>query len=142
MPNFRINVSAWRRLWDHEVVSLKDKILTIVLTDGPYISEYAEIAYKIASAALKDYHVNIFLYLDALHIPKLGQNPALFANAGKLFEDLAHRGTKIRACPRCGNARGYKTENTPDYPPGIEISSLYDLHEMISGSDKVISLTR
>ena len=46
------------------------EILTIVLTDGPYISEYAEIAYKLADAALKQYHVNIFLYLDAVHIPK------------------------------------------------------------------------
>ncbi|MFZ2499653.1 MAG: hypothetical protein ACP5N0_01385 [Methanosarcina sp.] len=28
------------------------KTLTIVLTDGPYISEYAEIACKLAEAAL------------------------------------------------------------------------------------------
>ena len=46
------------------------KTLTIVLTDGPYISEYAEIAYKLTEAALKKYKVNIFLYLDAVHIPK------------------------------------------------------------------------
>jgi tRNA 2-thiouridine synthesizing protein D len=42
------------------------------MTDGPYISEYTEIAYKIAKAALKHYHVNIFLYLNAVHIPKVG----------------------------------------------------------------------
>lgn len=46
------------------------KILTTVLTDSPCISEYAEIAYKLADAALKQYRVNIFLYLDAVHIPK------------------------------------------------------------------------
>ena len=51
------------------------KILTTVLTDGPYISEYAEIAYKLADAELKQYQVNIFLYLDAVHIPKKYQNP-------------------------------------------------------------------
>ncbi len=37
------------------------KTLTIVLTDGPYISEYAEMAYKIAQVALKEHQVNIFL---------------------------------------------------------------------------------
>lgn len=40
------------------------KTLAIILTDGPYISEYAEMAYKIAKAALKKHQVNIFLYLD------------------------------------------------------------------------------
>ncbi len=44
--------------------------ITIVLTDGPYISEYAEMAYKMAKAALKKHEVNVFLYLDAVHIPK------------------------------------------------------------------------
>ncbi len=38
------------------------KTLTIILTDDPYISEYAEIAYKIAKAVLKKHQVNIFLY--------------------------------------------------------------------------------
>jgi tRNA 2-thiouridine synthesizing protein D len=118
------------------------KTLTLVLTDGPYISEYADMAYKIASTALKSYNVNIFLYMDALHIPKMGQNPALFANAGRLFTELAQKGVRIRACPRCGSARGYVSNNMRDYPDEIKITSLYDLQDMISSSDKVISLTR
>ena len=67
------------------------KTLTIVLTDGPYISEYAEIAYKLAETALKKYQVNIFLYLDAVHIPKKGQNPSFFTNAGNFFPDLRRK---------------------------------------------------
>jgi tRNA 2-thiouridine synthesizing protein D len=118
------------------------KTLTILLTDGPYISEYAEIAYRIASAAQKKYRVNIFLYLDALHIPKTGQRPQLAANAGNLFLDLAKKGVKIRGCPRCGSARGYNPENNQEYPGLIRITSLYELQEMIAESDKVISLTR
>jgi tRNA 2-thiouridine synthesizing protein D len=47
--------------------------LTIVLTDGPYISEYAEMGYKIAIAALKEHRVNVFLYLDAVHIRSSGR---------------------------------------------------------------------
>ena len=121
------------------------KTLTIILADGPYISEYAHIAYKIADAALKRYHVNIFLYLDAVHIPRLGQNPAFFDDEGELFKDLAERGAVIRACSRCAAARGYigKEDGTSqDYPDGIKITSLYDLPEMISGSDRVIALCR
>jgi tRNA 2-thiouridine synthesizing protein D len=125
------------------------KILTIILTDGPYISEYAEIAYKLAENALQKYHVNIFLYLDAVHIPKKGQNPSFFINVGELFSKLAEKGAEIRACARCAAARGYIPEeeivegtNCRDYFPGIRITSLYELSEMLSKSDKVISLSR
>jgi tRNA 2-thiouridine synthesizing protein D len=120
------------------------KILTIILTDGPYISEYAEIAYRIAKAALKKYHVNIFLYLDAVHIPKKDQRPAFFANAGDLFQELAKDGARIEACPRCANARGYYMAKgvCEDYLPGIMITSLYNLAQMLKESDKVVALSR
>ena len=121
------------------------KTLTIILTDGPYISEYAEIAYKIAKAALKENHVNIFLYLDAVHIPKQGQSPSLFENVGKLFQELAHEGAVVRACSRCAAARGYlpSTEGVClDYYNGVKITSIYDLAEMLNKSDRVISLSR
>ena len=125
------------------------KTLTIMLTDGPYISEYAEIAYKLAETALKKYQVNIFLYLDAVHIPKKGQNPSFFTNAGKLFSGLAGKGAIIRACPRCATARGYLPEeeiiegsNCREYFSGIKITSLHELSDMLSKSDRVISLSR
>ncbi len=121
------------------------KTLTIVLTDGPYISEYAEMGYKIARAALDQKHkVNIFLYLDAVHIPKKGQNPAFFANVGELFCELAMLGASVEACPRCATARGYvpKGDGSYDYLSGIKITSLYRLAEMLQESDKVVTLSR
>jgi tRNA 2-thiouridine synthesizing protein D len=121
------------------------KTLTIILTDGPYISEYAEMAYKIAMEALKRCEVNVFLYLDAVHIPKLGQEPSLFRNAGLLFRELAERGAVVRACVRCAAARGYLADEQgicPDYYMGIRITSLYDLAEMLKKSDRVIALSR
>ncbi len=125
------------------------KTLTIVLTDGPYISEYADIAYKLAEAALENHKVNMFLYLDAVHIPKKGQEPSFFTNAGQLFSGLAEKGVVIRACARCAGARGYIPEeeiiqgsNCRDYLPGIRITSLYELSEMLGKSDRVISLSR
>jgi tRNA 2-thiouridine synthesizing protein D len=124
------------------------KTLTIILTDGPYISEYAEVAYKLAVTALKQYKVNIFLYLDAVHILKKGQDPSFFTNVGKLFLELAEKGVIIRACARCAVARGYIAEKDVlkvedlSYSSRIEISSIYELSEMISKSDRVISLSR
>jgi tRNA 2-thiouridine synthesizing protein D len=121
------------------------KTLTIVLTDGPYISEYAEVAYKIAKAALKNYGVNIFLYLDAVHLPKIGQKPFLFRNEGELFQELDDNGAVVKACVRCAAARGYLPEESgacPEYHKGIKITSIYDLPEMLEQSDKVISLSR
>jgi len=121
------------------------KTLTIVLTDGPYISEQATIACRIANAALKRCRVNIFLYLDAVHVPKRGQLPALFTNAGEAFQELARRGATIRACSRCAAARGYHSDDSgecPDYYPGIGITSIYDLARMVSESDRVIALSR
>ena len=121
------------------------KTLTIILTDGPYISEYAEMAYKIASEALKVSRVNIFLYLDAVQIAKVGQKPSLFGNAGQQFQELAEKGVVVRACARCAAARGYQAEedgSCPDYHQGIKITSLYDLAGMLKNSDRVIALSR
>lgn len=119
------------------------KTLTIVLTDGPYINQNAEMAYRIARAALGRYRVNIFLYLDAVHIPKRGQRPVQFMNLADLFQELASMGATIRACPRCASSRGYSAENgvCPEYIDGVLITSLYDLERMIGESDKVISLS-
>jgi tRNA 2-thiouridine synthesizing protein D len=121
------------------------KILTIILTDGPYISEYAEMAYKIAKAALREHQVNIFLYLDAVHILKAGQMPANFANIGRLFGDLTKEGATVRACLRCSTARGYRADkdlSCDGHVEGIKITSLYNLAEIISRSDKVVALSK
>lgn len=120
-------------------------ILTIILTDGPYISQYAEMAGKMAKAAkAKAHRVNIFLYLDAVAIPKAGQNPAFFANVGELFAELVRLGVVVEACPRCATARGYAPEGkkSDDYVKGIKITSLYRLAEMLEESDRVVTLAR
>jgi tRNA 2-thiouridine synthesizing protein D len=120
------------------------KTITIILTDGPYISEYAEMACKIASEALKISRVNIFLYLDAVHAARQGQKPSQFEEMGRKLQDLAERGARVRACARCAAARGYQPDREgicPDYCRGIRITSLYDLARMIEESDRVISLS-
>lgn len=115
--------------------------MTIILTEGPYRSQYADIAHEIAMSALKSkYNVNMFLYMDATHIPRKGQNPHSFPNVLKKYKDLVDRGADIRACVRCATARGYACDAKFPYIQGITITTVYDIPEWIKTSDKVISL--
>ncbi|WP_414469936.1 DsrE/DsrF/TusD sulfur relay family protein [Methanobacterium sp. ACI-7] len=117
------------------------KTLTLILTEGPYRSQHADIAYKIASSALKNnYNVNMFLYMDATHIPRKGQNPHSFPNVLEKIRKLVKNGADIRACVRCATARGYACDAKFPYIKGITITSVYDIPDWIKESDKVISL--
>ena len=109
-----------------------------------HIHDQGQAAQKAVDAARGKVAALIFLYLDAVHIPKAGQSPSIFKNAGRLFQDLAADGAVIRACSRCAAARGYLPEEggvCRDYYPGIVIGSLYDLAEMLKRSDQVIALS-
>ncbi len=69
------------------------KTLTIILTEGPYRSQYVEMAHNIAESALNNgYGVNLFLYMDATHIPKKNQNPHSFPNVGERLKHLIKKG--------------------------------------------------
>lgn len=116
------------------------KTLTLILTEGPYRSQYADIAYKMAESALnKGYNVNIFLYMDATHIPKKSQNPHSFPNVAENFRGLVKKGAIIRACIRCATARGHACDKSP-YIKGVSITSVYDIPSWIRKSDKVLTL--
>ncbi len=117
------------------------KTLTIILTEGPYRSQYADIAYEIAKSALgNNYNVNMFLYMDATHIPRKGQNPHSFPNVLEKIKNLVDKEVDIRACVRCATARGYACDAKFPYIEGISITNVYDIPEWIKESDKVISL--
>jgi len=117
------------------------KTLTLILTEGPYRSQYADMAYEIAKSALNnEYNVNIFLYMDATHIPRKGQNPHSFPNVLEKIKKLVSRGADIRACVRCATARGYACDAKFPYINGITITNVYDIPEWIKKSDKVLSL--
>lgn len=121
-------------------VSTSQKKITIILTEGPYRSQYADMGYKIARTALNlGYAVNMFLYMDATHIPKKGQNPHSFPNVGDRYKKLIKKGADIRACIRCATARGHTCIKDP-YIAGVRITSVYDIPQWISESDKVLNL--
>lgn len=115
------------------------KVMVIVLLDGPYISQYADIGYNMAKAALKiGYEVKIFLYMDGVHLPRKDQDPRALPNISLLFEELIKKGCEIKACIRCAAARGYVDES--HYLEDVEITSVYDLAEWMDENSKVVML--
>jgi len=126
------------------------KTLTILLLTGPYTSQYADIACHIAEKALEQGHrVNLFLYMDGVHIPKKGQVTKNFPNILEHLKKLIGRGLKVKSCVRCASARGYVEggENieaeafpTSQYIEGAAITEIYDFPRWMKESDKVISL--
>jgi len=124
----------------HEKAS-PGKFLVIVLLDGPYISQYADIGYNIAITALNlGYGVKIFLYMDGVHLPRKDQDPHSLPNISLALEELIKKGCQIKACIRCATARGYLDES--QYLEGVEITSVYDLAEWMDEDSKVITLGR
>lgn len=119
--------------------SSQGKVMVIVLSDGPYISQYADIGYNMAQRALDlGYGVKIFLYMDGVHIPQKDQNPRTLPNISQSFEELIEKGCEIKACIRCAAARGYLDES--QFLEGVEITSVYDLAEWMDENSKVVML--
>lgn len=116
-----------------------DDTLILVLLDGPYVSEYADIGYNLAKSALEnDYKVKIFLYMDGAHLPVKNQDPRALPITSGLFEELIKNGCEIKVCVRCAAARGHIDES--HYIEGIKITSVYELAEWMETTDKVITL--
>ena len=115
------------------------KVLVLVIIDGPYISQYADIGYELARSALNSgYGVKIFLYMDGVHNLQKDQNPRDFQNISQLFQGLIEKGCEIKACIRCAVSRGYHDQS--QFLDGVEIASVYDLAEWMLGDSKVITL--
>ncbi|MGP3668268.1 MAG: DsrE/DsrF/TusD sulfur relay family protein [Candidatus Bathyarchaeota archaeon] len=124
------------------------KTLTIVLLTGPYTSQYADIACHIAEKALEQgCKVNLFLYMDGVHVAVKGQITNNFPNIEENLKKLIKKGLKVKACVRCASARGYVEDgktvetgvfSTSRYVEGVTITGIYELPKWISESEKVI----
>lgn len=114
----------------------KNKVLTILLTRGPYVSEAADIATKTAIAAKKmGYTVNMFLYLDGTWTAHLTTDKN-YNNPGIWLETALQKKINIHMCDRCSKARDLIPENIL---PNINISGSYQLIELIKNSDQVLT---
>lgn len=131
------------------VDSTKKKTLAIMLFSGPYSSQQADHACRIAEKALdRGYNVQIFLYGDGVHAQMKGQAPKAFFNVGESLERLVKKGAVIKSCTRCSTARGYVDgpfDEVEDRFPSdksldtVKIYSLYGFITMLGRADRLLT---
>jgi tRNA 2-thiouridine synthesizing protein C len=85
-------------------------------TESPYMHRSAWYGLRFLSTALENrFSVELYAYLDGIHMGHTGQNPTDAENIGKGLEQLCEHAGKegldcqILACDRCATARGYST---------------------------------
>ncbi len=84
--------------------------------ESPYMNQSSHAALRFLTAGVEAHaSVDLYLYLDGIHLGHVGQNPSECTNIGSGLEDLHDRATKkglssqMLACGRCSAARGYST---------------------------------
>jgi tRNA 2-thiouridine synthesizing protein C len=87
-------------------------------TESPYMHRSAWHGLRFLSEALDDrLSIELYAYLDGVHMGHIGQAPTEDDNIGKILEELDARAMKYRlqcevlACSRNAAARGYSTWN-------------------------------
>lgn len=115
------------------------KIL-IIINDAPYGSEKAYNALRIANQLNKehtDVEVRIFLMADAANCAIANQTtPNGYYNIERMLKLSLNKGTKVKICGSCAEARGLKNIQLVD---GAEISNLAELTNWVVDSDKVLT---
>jgi len=80
--------------------------------------------------------VRIFLLGDAVSAAKQGQaTPKGYYNLAQMLQKVIEKGTTVKACGSCLEARGLKLE---ELVPGVERGRMLELAEWTKESEKVI----
>lgn len=115
------------------------KIL-IIINDAPYGSEKAYNALRLANQLGKDHEnveVRIFLLADGVNCAIANQlTPNGYYNIERMIHLATTKGSKIKMCGSCADARGLK--NIP-LIKGIEVSNMTELTNWVIDSDKVLT---
>lgn len=112
----------------------------LIINDAPYGSEKAYNALRIANQLNKEnpeVEVRIFLMADAANCAIANQTtPNGYYNIERMLKLSLNKGTKVKICGGCAEARGLK--NIP-LIEGAEISNLAELTNWVVDSDKVLT---
>jgi uncharacterized protein involved in oxidation of intracellular sulfur len=115
------------------------KIL-IIINDAPYGSEKAYNALRIANQLNKEHQeveVRIFLMADGTNCAIANQTtPNGYYNIERMMKLSLNKGTKVKICGSCAEARGLKNISLVD---GSEISNLAELTNWVVDSDRVLT---
>lgn len=115
------------------------KIL-IIINDSPYGTEKAYNALRIVNQLNKEHEnveVRIFLIADAVTCALKDQvTPNGFYNIERMLKLAITKGSKVKLCGSCSDARGLKNLSLVE---GAEMSNMSELTNWIVDSDKVIN---
>lgn len=115
------------------------KIL-IVINDAPYGTEKAYNALRVANQINKDQtnvDLRIFLMSDAAICAVADQTtPNGYYNIERMLKISIKKGTKVKICGSCAEARGLKNVKLIE---GTELSNMADLSHWVVDSDKVLT---
>lgn len=114
--------------------------LLLLLNEGPYGSEKAYNAFRIAHQIQKDHtqiDLRIFLLADAVNCALDRQEtPDGYYNIGRMVRFSLGRGAAVKLCGSCMDARGLH----PDLLiPGIQRGSMEELAQWIAECEKVLN---
>ncbi|MBU0623557.1 MAG: DsrE family protein [Candidatus Thermoplasmatota archaeon] len=117
------------------------KTLTILWRTGSMMAMDANVAVKLAKAALdKGHKVRLFGYGEGITAVKKGQNPKRFPNVGRELEDIIKEGASVAICETCSAARGFERGEEIQ---GAKVGSLTnDLFKFVAESDRLITIAR
>lgn len=112
----------------------------IIINDGPYGTEKAYNALRIANQLNKDFpekEVVIFLMADGVNCAIPNQNtPNGYYNIERMIKLSTNKGTRLLLCGSCLEARGLKNLELVEK---AEISTMAELTRQIVESDKVLT---
>lgn len=114
--------------------------ILIIINDAPYGTEKAYNALRLAMSIQKESpetEVSIFLMADAVGCGLPNQNtPQGYYNIERMLKSVIQKGSKVKACGGCMDARGLTQEMLID---GVEKSNMKELTEYTLTADKVIT---
>jgi len=111
-PSFWKDVMKYARQHEQPVPST----VGYLQMESPYMNQSSHAALQFLTAGMEAHaSVDLYTYLDGIHLGHIGQNPSECENIGRGLEDLHDRAQKkgltfqMLACGRCAAARGYST---------------------------------
>ncbi len=117
------------------------KSLGILLVTGPYTYQNSHTFYEFAKAAKESgYGVKVFLFIDGVFNAKLNQEPDPDRPMNERFQELADMGVEFQACGLCTSARGFDQKGS-DYTPGVEVTGLTELAEIMGECERFVTFT-
>jgi uncharacterized protein involved in oxidation of intracellular sulfur len=112
----------------------------IIVNDGPYGTEKAYNALRLTNQLNKEHEeveVRLFLMADAAACAIENQTtPNGYYNIERMIKLAVSKGTKVKICGRCAEARGLKHVSLVE---SAEISSMAELTNWVLDSDKVLT---